>query len=124
MACIAGNLVRDAVLSHTTAGVAVLNFTVAVNDRRKNSETGEWEQIPNFIDCSMFGKRAEALSGMLVKGTGVAVEGKLRQNQWVDEETGQHRSRITVIANDIDFAGSRDRDRTVVPDSAVGDLGF
>lgn len=73
---ISGNLTRDPELRSTAGGMPVLGFGVAVNDRRKNQQTGEWEDYPNFIDCTMFGARAEALSRYLSKGTKVSIEGK------------------------------------------------
>ena len=62
---ISGNLTRDPELRQTQSGMPVLGLGVAVNDRRKNQTTGEWEDYPNFIDCTMFGSRAEALSRYL-----------------------------------------------------------
>lgn len=59
---ISGNLTRDPELRATASGMPVLGFGVAVNDRRKNQQTGEWEDYPNFIDCTMFGARAESVS--------------------------------------------------------------
>ena len=64
---ISGNLTRDAELRSTAGGTSVLQFSVAVNERRKNSQTGEWEDYPNYIDCTLFGKRAEALQQRLSK---------------------------------------------------------
>lgn len=75
---ISGNLTRDPELRSTASGLPVLGFGVAVNDRRKNQQTGEWEDYPNFIDCTMFGARAESLNRYLNKGTKVSIEGKLR----------------------------------------------
>lgn len=104
-ATISGNLTRDAELRSTASGMPVLSFSVAVNDRRKNSQTGEWEDVPNFIDCTMFGTRAQSLSQYLTKGTKVAVEGKLRWSQW--ERDGQKRSKIEIIVDSLDFMSSR-----------------
>ena len=87
--------------------VVVLGFGVAVNDRRKNQQTGEWEDYPNFIDCTMFGARAESLSRYLGKGTKVAIEGKLRWSQW--EREGQKRSKIEVIVDELEFMSSRNK---------------
>ena len=98
---ISGNLTRDPELRSTASGLPVLGFGVAVNDRRKNQQTGEWEDYPNFIDCTMFGARAESLSRYLGKGTKVAIEGKLRWSQW--ERDGQKRSKIEVIVDDIEL---------------------
>lgn len=102
---ISGNLTRDPELRSTAGGVNVLGFGVAVNDRRKNQQTGEWEDYPNFIDCTMFGARAESLSRFLSKGTKVAIEGKLRWSQW--ERDGQKRSKIEVIVDELEFMSSR-----------------
>ena len=79
---VTGNLVRDPELRTTGGGMSVLKMGVAVNDRRKNQQTGEWEDYPNFIDCTMFGNRAESVSRFLSKGSKVAIEGKLRWSQW------------------------------------------
>ncbi len=90
-AIISGNLTRDPELRRTQSGMAIMSFGVAVNDRRRNSQTGEWEDYANFIDCTMFGNRAESLANILAKGMKVAIEGKLRWSQW--ERDGQKRSK-------------------------------
>lgn len=106
---ISGNLTRDAELRTTQSGTGILGFGVAVNDRRKNPQTGEWEDVPNYIDCVIFGKRAESLSQYLTKGTKVAIEGKLRWSQW--EREGQKRSKIEVIVDEIEFMSRRNDDQ-------------
>ena len=100
---ISGNLTRDPELRSTSSGTDVLSFSVAVNDRRKNSATGEWEDCPNFIDCTMFGTRATSLVNILTKGMKVAVDGKLRYSSWEDQETGKKRSKLEIIPNDVDI---------------------
>lgn len=102
---ISGNLTRDPELRQATGGMAILGFGVAVNDRRKNQQTGEWEDYPNFIDCTMFGARAQSVSRFLSKGSKVAIEGKLRWSQW--ERDGQKRSKIEVIVDEIEFMSQR-----------------
>ena len=102
---ISGNLTRDPELRATQGGTSVLTFGVAVNDRRRNPQTGEWEDVPNFIDCVVFGNRAEPLSRFLSKGSKVAVEGKLRWSQW--ERDGQKRSKIEVVVDEVEFLSSR-----------------
>ena len=102
---ISGNLTRDPELRQTGGGTQVLSFGVAVNDRRRNPQTGEWEDYPNFIDCTMFGARAEALSRYLSKGTKVAIEGKLRWSQW--ERDGQKRSKVEVIVEELEFMSQK-----------------
>lgn len=96
-----GNLTRDPELRTTGSGTAVLQFSVAVNDRMKNNRTGEWEDRPNFIDCTMFGTRAESLSRFLSKGSKVAVQGKLHWSQW--EKDGQKRSKVEVWVDNVEL---------------------
>ena len=99
---ITGNLTRDPELRATAGGTQVLAFGVAVNDRRKNPQTGEWEDVPNFVDCIVFGSRAEAVSRFISKGSKVAIEGKLRYSAWENKE-GQRRSKLEVVVDEIDF---------------------
>lgn len=102
---ISGNLTRDPELRSTQSGMDVMSFGVAVNDRRRNPQTNEWEDYPNFVDCTMFGNRARSLHQYLSKGTKVAIEGKLRWSQW--ERDGQKRSKLEVIVDEIEFMNSR-----------------
>lgn len=103
---ISGRLTREPELRSTAGGLQVLCFGVAVNDRRKNQQSGEWEDYVNFIDCTMFGARAERVSRFLDKGSKVSIEGKLRWSQWETEE-GQKRSKIEVIVDELEFMSSR-----------------
>lgn len=102
---ISGNLTRDPDLRATAGGMQVMSLGVAVNDRRKNQQTGEWEDYPNFVDCTMFGTRAASLASFLSKGTKVAIEGKLRWSQW--ERDGQKRSKLEVLVDNLEFMSSR-----------------
>jgi single-strand DNA-binding protein len=103
---ITGNLTRDPELRATPSGMSVLSIGVAVNDRRKNSSTGEWEEFPNFLDCVTFGSRADGLAKVLTKGAKVAIEGKLRWSQWETKE-GQKRSKVEILIDDLEFFSSR-----------------
>lgn len=103
---ITGNLTRDPEVRSTQSGMSIMRLGVAVNDRRKNNQTGEWEDVPNFIDCVMFGTRAENVSRYLRKGSKVAIEGKLRWSSWEDKQGGK-RSKIEVVVDDLEFM-SRD----------------
>jgi single-strand DNA-binding protein len=104
--CITGNLTRDPELRSTAGGMAILKMGIAVNDRRKNAQSGEWEDVPNFFDVVVFGSRGESLSRFLNKGSKVAIEGKLRWSQWETPE-GDKRSKVEIIADDIEFMSSR-----------------
>lgn len=116
---ISGNLTRDPELRSTASGLQVLGFGVAVNDRRKNQQTGEWEDYPNFIDCTMFGARAEGLSRYLDKGAKVSIEGKLRWSQW--ERDGIKRSKIEVVVDDIELMSGRGGSPSCPPSPAVAE---
>ena len=70
---ITGNLTRDPELRETPGGSQVLSFGVAVNDRRRNPETQQWEDCANFVDCAMFGNRAAGVARCLAKGSTVEV---------------------------------------------------
>lgn len=96
---ISGRLTRDPEIRSTAGGTTVMGFGVAVNDRRRNQQTGQWEDYANFIDCTMFGNRAEALSRILAKGMLVVCEGRLRWSSW--ERDGQKRSKIEVIVDEV-----------------------
>ena len=103
---ISGNLTRDPELRATAGGTQVLSFGVAVNDRRKNPQSGEWEDHPNFVDCTMFGARAEAVGRYLSKGSKVAIEGRLRYSSW--ERDGQRRSKLEVVVDEIELMSRSD----------------
>lgn len=111
---ITGNLTRDPESRATANGMSVLKLGVAVNDRRKNPSTGEWEDVPNFIDVTVFGARADALARLLKKGMKVAIEGRLRWSQWETPE-GEKRSRLEVVADEIEFFSARGEDAPAAP---------
>lgn len=98
---VSGNLTRDPEVRTTASGKPVMSLGIAVNDRRRNSETGEWEDYPNFFNCTMFGTRGEQLGELLAKGDKVVIEGSLRYSQW--ERDGEHRSNIEIIIEEIEF---------------------
>ena len=110
---IAGNITRDPELRTTQSGMSILSFGLAVNDRKKNQQTGEWEDYPNFIDCSMFGGRAESLSRYLSKGTKVAVQGRLHYSTW--EKNGEKRSKLEVYVDELEFMSRREEQPSFAP---------
>ena len=102
---ISGNLGTEPDLRATSGGMAVLSFQVAVNDRVKQQD-GTWTDRPNWVSCTMFGTRAEKLAQYLHKGSKVVIEGKLRYSQW--EKDGQKRSKLEVIAEELEFMSRQD----------------
>ena len=98
---ISGNLTRDPELRRA-GNTSILSFGVAVNDRRRNPQSDQWESVPNFVDCIVFGARADALAGLLHKGSKVAVDGKLRYSSWEGKD-GNKRSKLEVVVNELEL---------------------
>lgn len=118
---LSGNISRDPEIRQTASGMPVLTFGLAVNDRQKN-RNGEWEDYVNWIDCTMFGKRAESVRKWLEKGKKVFVDGKLRYSQW--ERDGQKRSKIEVIVEDVDFGFTTEPKRSRAQEPSYDDIPF
>jgi len=97
---ISGNLTRDAELKYTSSGMAILKASIACNDSHKKDD-GTWENIPSFFDITAFNKLAEKKNMSMVKGARVEIYGRLKQNRW--EQDGQSRSKVEIIANEIDI---------------------
>ena len=110
---ISGNITRDPELRQTAGGMCVLTFGIASNDRRKNQQTGEWEDHPNFVDCTVFGKRAEGLARFLAKGMKVALSGSLRYSSW--EKDGQKRSKLEVVADEVEVMSQAQQQPQAAP---------
>lgn len=108
-ASISGNLTRDPELRTTQSGTSVLSMGVAVNERVKRGD--QWEDRPSYVDVTVWGARAEALSKFLRKGLRVAVSGRLRQDRWQDRQTGENRSRLGIVADEVDVMTPRDGGR-------------
>ena len=97
---ISGNLVADPVKRTTKSGAAVLNFTVAVGNRRR-AEAGVAEETPMYFDCVVFGDSAKAVSGLLKKGVHVTVQGSLRQSSYQKGSTRVYKVEIAVVELDV-----------------------
>ena len=102
---VSGNLTRDPEL-RMAGQTPVLQMGIAVNDRKKNNDTGQWEDVPNFFDVVVWGARGESLSRFLTKGTKVVVSGRLRWSQWENAQ-GEKRSKVEIVADDVEFMSSR-----------------
>lgn len=102
--CITGNLTRDAEHRRTASDVSVQNFCVAVNDRVKNKQTGEWENRANYVDCVAFGK--DGVAKYLVKGQLIEVQGRLKWSKWTTQN-GETRSKLEVLADRVELLGPR-----------------
>ena len=102
-----GRLVREAILSYSNSGTAILKFSIAVNRSVKKGD--RWEDEASFIDCTFFGKMAESVSKHLEKGKQVSIIGELVQNRW--EKGGQKYSKVEIIVNKLQLLGGKDEQK-------------
>ena len=115
---ISGNLGRDPELRVTPTGTSVLSLSVAVNDRVRDQQTGEWRDRANWVDVVVFGSRADAIAPRLAKGSKVAVSGRLRWSQWQDKQTGTNRSKLEVVAGEVVFLTPQQQPTNQAPQQA------
>jgi single-strand DNA-binding protein len=101
-----GNLTRDPDLRSTGNGLAICKLGIAVNTRRKNGQTGQWEEKANFFRVTVFGRQAESCGQYLTKGRPVAIDGRLEWSEY--EVEGQKRQSVDIIAENVQFLGGRD----------------
>ncbi len=99
----AGRLTRDAELSYTNTGYALLKFSIAVNRRKKQGD--QWIDEANFFDCTVWGKLGEAIKQYMAKGQQVMIAGELKQERW--EKDGMKRSKVSIDASDIQLVGGK-----------------
>ena len=97
-----GNLTRDPELRHTPKGSAVADLGLAVN-RRVSDGNGGWKDETTFIDVTVWGNSAENAQKYLSKGRGVFIEGRLQMDSWDDKTTGQKRTKLKVVADNLQF---------------------
>jgi len=96
-------MTRAPELRHIPSGLAVTDFGLAINDRRKLG-SGEWVEEVTFVDVTLWGRQAEVACEYTSKGSSVLVEGRLKQDSW--ESEGQKRSKLKVIGDRIVLLGS------------------
>jgi single-strand DNA-binding protein len=104
---ITGNLTQDPELRSTGGGTSVCEMRVAVNSRRKD-QSGQWVDKPNYFNVVVFGGQAENCATYLSRGRPVAIEGRLDWREWEAKEGGGKRQAVQIIANTVQFLGSRD----------------
>lgn len=104
-----GNLVRDPEMRVTPRGTAITQFGLAVN-RTFKDESGQSREEVLFIDCEAWSKTAEIISKYLYKGSPCLISGRLKQDQWEDKQTGQKRSKIKVVVDNVQFLGGRSQE--------------
>ena len=107
-----GRLTRDPETRAFPSGGMVAKFGFAVTNRRKNGQTGQWEDEPMFIDCEAFnrgeiGKLADIVRDRCRKGSQVMLEGRLHLDQWDDKTTGQKRSKHKIVVETLQLLDPR-----------------
>ncbi|HXF10283.1 MAG TPA: single-stranded DNA-binding protein [Desulfuromonadaceae bacterium] len=100
-----GNLTRDPELRYTPKGTAVAKIGLAVN-RNWTSESGEKKEEVTFVDVDVFGRTAENVGQYMRKGRPILIEGRLKLDQWEDKQSGQKKSKLSVVAETVQFLGS------------------
>ncbi len=114
-----GNLTRDPEIRYLPSGTSVASFSVAVNSRyRQNNEVRE---EVSFFDIVAFGKLGEICAEHLSKGREVLLEGRLRQRRW--ESEGVKRSKIEVVADNVQFLGGPKGGGSSAPAASPPDAG-
>ena len=96
-----GNLTRDPELRYTSGGTAVASFGLAVNRKFKQGE--EWKDEVCFVDITVWAKQGENCAEYLNKGSQAFIEGRLNYQTWEDKQSGQQRSKLEVVANNVQF---------------------
>jgi single-strand DNA-binding protein len=101
-----GNVTRDPEVRYTPKGSAVCDLGIAVN-RAYTTDSGEKREEVTFVDVTLWGRTAEIASEYLKKGRPVFIEGRLQMDTWDDKQTGQKRTRLRVVAENMQLLGGR-----------------
>jgi single-strand DNA-binding protein len=101
-----GNVTRDPEIRYTPKGSAVCDLGIAVN-RNYTTDSGEKREEVTFVDVTLWGRTAEVASEYLKKGRPVFIEGRLQMDTWDDKQTGQKRTRLRVVAENMQLLGGR-----------------
>jgi single-strand DNA-binding protein len=117
-----GNLTRDVDLRYTPSGTAVANFGLAINHTYTNSD-GEKVEDPCFVEVVAWNRLAEVCGDYLAKGRPVFIEGRLQMDSW-EQEDGQKRSKLKVVAQNIQFLGGGPRADSEEEDTGDSDVPF
>jgi single stranded DNA-binding protein len=109
-----GNLTRDPEVRYTPKGTQVVELGLAVN-RVTKDENGEKKEEVTFVDVTLWARQAEVAGQYLRKGSPVMIEGRLQLDTWDDKQTGQKRSRLRVVAENLQLLGSINRQDSDTP---------
>lgn len=102
-----GNCTRDPEVKYTPKGTAVAQLGLAVN-RVWSNDAGEKQEETTFVDIELWGRQAEVAGEYLKKGRPVFIEGRLKLDSWDDKTTGQKRTKMKVVGEQLQLLGSRE----------------
>lgn len=102
-----GNLTRDPELKHTSGGTAVGSLGLAVTRSWFDKSSNAKKEETAFVDVTLWGRTAEVASEYLSKGKQVLIEGYLKLDTWDDKETGQKRSKLKVVCENLTMLGGK-----------------
>jgi len=103
-----GNLTRDPEVKMLGGDRAVASFAIAINRRWKSAD-GESKEESTFIECEAWARTAELVGQYLTKGSKCLVQGRLKMDSWEDKTTGEKRSKLKVVAEQVTFLDSPNR---------------
>jgi single-strand DNA-binding protein len=113
---VVGNLGKDPELRYSPQGLPICSFSLATNERQKDSKTGEVVENTIWYRANIFGRKAETAAQYLQKGAPVYVDGKLKPEEWTDRD-GNRRFTLNINASDFNFIGSS-ANREAAPQTA------
>ena len=103
-----GNLTRDPEMKALPSGMAVCDLGMALNRSWTDKQSGQRKEEVTYVDVSCFGRTAEIAGEYLSKGRQVHIEGRLKLDQWEDKQTGQKRSKMRVVCDQLTLVGGRE----------------
>ena len=102
-----GNLTRDPEMRYTPSQLAIANMSIATNESRKDKESGEWRDYPEYHNITFFGKLAEIAEKWLKSGAKIYVEGSLRTEKWQDKDSGKTMKSTKIIGSELLMLGGK-----------------
>jgi single-strand DNA-binding protein len=104
---VSGNLTRDPELRQLPGGSSVCKLRIAVNTRKKDRDTNQWNDVPNYFDVTVWGAQGENVAKYLQKGSPLLIDGRLEWREWQAQD-GTNRQAVEIIAENTQFIGGRD----------------
>lgn len=111
-AILCGKLTRDPQVKYTAGGTAVAEISMALSRKYHDKSSNSQKEETTFVDVTLWGRQAEVAGEYLQKGRPVLIEGRLQLDTWDDKDTGQKRSKLRVVCENMTMLGSGEkRDR-------------